>query len=271
MLMYSVAALLMLVNIVTVKVMAQTEIQAKVDIQKRGYDIAVEYDRRDLGFADFTADLTMILVNAEGQRSERILRARTLEMEKDGESERRLLVFDKPADLKGTVMLTASNKQRKDQQWLYLPALKKVKRINSRTRTGPFMGSEFSYEDLGSPEVAKYDYRYLRDEACLDTQCFVLERYPKDEDSGYSKHVLWVDKDHYRLLRVDYYDRKKELLKVLTIKGYRRYATHYWRAGEMLMVNRQTQKSTTLIWENYAFKVGLSPADFQPATLSRLR
>ncbi len=242
-----------------------------LDAREKGYAIAAEYDRRDLGFEDFTADLKMILRNARGEFSERVLRARTLEVEDRGESERRLLVFDKPRDLKGTVMLTASNKLERDDQWLYLPALKRVKRISARSRTGPFMGSEFSYEDLGSPEVDKYKYRYLRDEPCLETQCFVFERYPKDADSGYSKHVLWVDKDHYRLARVDYYDRKGDLLKLLTIRDYRRYANNYWRAREMVMINQQTAKATTLIWENYQFQVGLNPADFQPSAMSRLR
>ena len=91
-------------------------------------------------------------------------------------------------------------------QWLYLPALKRVKRIASVNKTSSFMGSELAYEDLLSDEVEKFDYRWLRDEACGEDSCFVLERRPRYENSGYSKQVLWMDQSEYRIHGIEYYD-----------------------------------------------------------------
>ncbi len=97
-----------------------------------------------------------------------------------------------------------------------LPALKRVKRISSRNKSGPFMGSEFAFEDLGSQEVAKYTYKWLHDEEYNSLDCFVLERRPAYEHSGYTRQEVWVDKAEYRIQKVKYYDRKNSLLKTQT-------------------------------------------------------
>ena len=130
--------------------------------EERGLEIAVEADRRDSGFHDSRASMKMILRNRQGDESIRLIRVRTLEQEDDGDKS--LTTFDQPADVKGTNFLSFTHKSGPDDQWLYLPALKRVKRISSRNKSGPFMGSEFAYEDLSSQEVEKYTYRYLRDE-----------------------------------------------------------------------------------------------------------
>ena len=131
---------------------------------------------------------------------------------------------------------------REDDQWLYLPALKRVKKIASRNRSGPFLGSEFSYEDLSTQEVEKYRYRFLRQEACGDGQCFVVERRPGPAIfSGYQRQVYWIDTEEYRTRKVDYYNRGDRLTKTLTASDYRRYPvgeTGIWKAGRMLMNNR---------------------------------
>jgi len=237
--------------------------------EDRGLEIAIEADRRDTGFGDFTADMAMILRNRHGQESERRLRIRSLEVEGDGDKS--LSVFDNPRDVKGTALLTFSHKTGTDDQWLYLPALKRVKRISSANKSGSFMGSEFAYEDISSQEVEKYTYRYLRDEAYEGEDCFVVERYPVDPYSGYTRQVVWVDKAEYRTLRIDYYDRKDAHLKTLEHKGYKQYLGRYWRAGEMYMLNHQTGKSTRLMWENYAFRTGLTEGDFNKDALKRAR
>lgn len=239
--------------------------------EEKGLAIATEYNRRDLGYGDYIADMEMVLINSQGETSVRKLRTRTIEVESEGESERRLLMFDQPRDVRGTVLLTASNKHRDDDQWLYFPVIKRVKRISSSSRAGPFMGSEFSYEDFGSPEVEKYTYKYLKDEACGELDCFVFERYPTGKNSGYSKQVLWVDKGTYRLWRINFFDRKSSLLKVLEVSDYQLFSDNYWRAGKMLMSNLQTQKKTRLNWQHYKFSVGLTLSEFQPARLKNVR
>ena len=244
-------------------------LQAETPEQK-GLAIANEADRRDNGFGDFKARLTMTLTNRHGEQSIRAMRIRVLEEPDDGDKS--LIIFDSPRDVSGTAFLSYSHKHGDDDQWLYLPALKRVKRISSRNKSGSFMGSEFSYEDIASQEVEKYTYKYLRD-AELDGQaCFVSERYPVDrENSGYLRQMVWMDKAQYRPQKVDYYDRKDSLLKTLVFRGYRKYLDRYWRADEMEMDNHQSGKRTVLDWADYQFKTGLSERDFDSNSLKRAR
>ena len=235
-----------------------------------GLKIATEASARDDGFGNFTATQAMVLRNKQGQESRRQLRIKVLEVAADGDKS--LTVFDEPRDVKGTALLTHAHKKEADDQWLYLPALKRVKRISSSNRSGSFMGSEFAYEDLSPPEVEKFTYRYLRDEPCGDLTCTVNERVPVDKKaSGYSRQVVWRDKDELRVWKVEYYDRKDAHLKTLTIAKYTQYLDKYWRAGEMTMVNHLTGKSTVLIWADYQFRTKLKKRDFSKTGLKRAR
>lgn len=237
--------------------------------EDKGLAIAIESDKRDTGFVDSTAKMTMELRNKQGDTSTRYIRIKTLEV--DGDGDKSMSIFDKPADVKGTAFLTFSHAITPDDQWLYLPALKRVKRINSKNKSGPFMGSEFAYEDLSSQEVEKYTYKYLRDETLNGIDCFVVERYPVDKNSGYKRQVGWVNKAEYRSEKIVFYDRKDSLLKTLTFSGYQQYLNQYWRADELLMVNHQTGKSTLLSWSDYKFKTGLKDKDFSRNSLKRAK
>jgi outer membrane lipoprotein-sorting protein len=256
------AALLVLLSMFTVQSQALTP-------EERGLEIAEEADRRDRGFGDSIATMEMVLRNRQGDESRREVRVRTLEVDNDGDKS--LSIFDAPADVKGTAFLTFSHFKGPDDQWLYLPALKRVKRIASKNKSGPFMGSEFAYEDIASDEAAKYNYKYLHEESCGALDCYVVERYPIDEYSGYTRQVVWYDKTEYRPQKVDYYDRKNDHLKTLTFHEYRQYLDKYWRAMRYEMVNHQTGKSTTLYWKEYAFRNNLTDRDFDKNTLKRAR
>lgn len=237
---------------------------------EKGLAIAREAEIRDQGFQDFTADMRMVLKNRNGQESIRTIRIRTLEV--DGDGDKSLSIFDDPRDVKGTAFLTHSHKRGDDDQWLYLPALKRVKRISSRNKSGSFMGSEFSYEDIASQEVEKYTYIWLRDEMYDGRQCFVSEQYPVDrENSGYTRQVIWLDKAQYRPLKIEYYDRKNTLLKTLNVKHYQQYLGKFWRADEMYMLNHQSGKSTALYWTRYQFRTGLTDDDFNKNSLIRAK
>lgn len=237
--------------------------------EQKGLAIAQEADRRDEGFGDFTANMEMTLKNKHGDESHRFIRILNLEMPNDGD--KGLSIFDEPADVKGTTVLTFSHRTEDDDQWLYLPALKRVKRIASSNKSGAFMGSEFAFEDIGSQEVAKYAYRYLRDEDYKGALSFVIERYPVSKNSGYKRQVVWIDQAEYRVLKIDFYDRKDSLLKTLVFDGYEKYLNKHWRAARMHVVNHQTEKSTLLTWTNYKFKTGLNDADFSQEALARAR
>ncbi len=237
--------------------------------EDKGLAIAVEADRRDEGWQDSAADMKMVLRNKRGDESVRILRVRGFEMQNDGNKS--LTIFDQPADVRGTALLTFAHKVEDDDQWLYLPALKRVKRISSTNKSGPFMGSEFSFEDLAGAEVEKYTYKYLRDEPCGPMTCFVVESYPVDKNSGYTKQVSWIDQQEYRTHKVEFYDRKKSLLKTLDLQLYKQYKGKFWRAHKSLMVNHQTGKSTDLIMANFQFQQGLDEGDFTQNALKRAR
>jgi outer membrane lipoprotein-sorting protein len=237
--------------------------------QEQGLAVVMEADRRGQGFRDTASTMQMTLRNKRGEQTIRRLRSRTLEQADDGD--RSLIIFDDPRDIRGTALLTFTHKQGPDDQWLYLPALKRVKRIASSNRSGPFVGSEFAYEDLGSQEVEKYDYRLVGEEMFDDRAHFVIERRPRDSKSGYTRHVIWVDQEEYRTFKVDYYDRKGSLLKTLNAGEYQQYLGRYWRPGRMEMVNHQTGKSTTLIWSDYTFRNGFTERDFSRSSLADTR
>lgn len=237
--------------------------------EEKGLQIAEEADRRDTGFQDMQAEMVMTLRNRRGDESTRYIRIRSLEVSGDGD--KGLSIFDRPRDVKGTAFLSFTHATRPDDQWLYLPALKRVKRIASRNKSGPFMGSEFAFEDMTSNEVEKYTYKYLRDEILDGRDCFVVERYPTYKYSGYTRQISWLDKEMYQPLKVEYYDRKSTLLKTLTFHGYHQYLGRFWRADRFYMVNHQTGKSTELLWKNYRFQTGLSDRDFDRNSLKRAR
>jgi len=242
---------------------------AFADDAARGLEIAKEADVRDTGFIDSTAQMKMTLKNKQGQTNTREVKVKTLEV--DGDGDKGLSIFNTPKDIKGTASLTYSHALKPDEQWLYLPALKRVKRISSKNKSGPFMGSEFAYEDISSQEVEKYTYKYIKDEKINDIDSFVVERYPAYKHSGYTRQVAWINKQEYRPEKIDFYDRKNVLLKTLTYSGYQQYLNKFWRADEMLMVNHQTGKSTTLSWNNYKFKTGLTDKDFNRNSLKRAK
>lgn len=237
------------------------------DAVDRGLAIATEAEQRDQGWQDAGASMTMTLRNAAGEESRRELRVKMLEV--DGDGDKSLTLFDSPRDIAGTGFLSYTHALKPDDQWLYLPALKRVKRIASANKSGPFMGSEFAYEDLTSSEIQKYSYRLLREEPLDARDAFVIEETPAYEYSGYTRRVVWLDKIMYQPLKVEFYDRKNALLKTLIASDYAQYLDRYWRAGRMQMTNHQSGKSTELRWRDYRFRQGLTERDFDQNTLKR--
>lgn len=235
-----------------------------------GLAIAKEADKRDAGFVNTSSTMNMTLINKKGKKSLRKMRSQVLEQKSDGDKS--LSIFDDPADVKGTAMLTFSHGLDPDEQWLFLPALKRVKRISSNNKSGPFMGSEFAYEDLGSQEVEKYTYKLLGEETIDGVEMYKMERLPQYKHSGYTKQVAWMDKVHLRSFKVMYYDRKGELLKTLVFSNHKQYNKHYWRANKMFMQNHQTGKATELLFTNYKFKdPKVKARNFTQNALKRIR
>lgn len=237
--------------------------------EKKGLEIAIEADKRDLGFGDTSVNLEMVLRNKYGDETKRSMRSKTLEQANDGDKS--LIIFDNPRDVKGTAFLSHTHKAKSDDQWLFLPALKRVKRIASSNKSGPFMGSEFAFEDISSQEVEKYTYNYLKNEALGDSDHYVIERDPVDRKSGYSKQIAWIDTQEYRVSKVEFYDRKGSLLKTLTVDGYEQYLDKFWRASKWHMVNHQTGKETVLNFTGYQFGNNFKNRDFNKTSLARAK
>lgn len=235
----------------------------------KGLRLAREASARNDGFGDFTAGMTMVLRDRHGRESIRQMRFKVLEVPEDGDKS--LFVFDQPRDVQGTALLTHAHVNAPDDQWLYLPALKRVKRISASTRSGSFMGSEFSYEDMSSPVVEEYTYKYLYDEPCGELTCTVTEQVPLAGESGYSRKVMWLDTDELRTWKVELYDRRGSHLKTLSFAGYRQYLDRYWRAAEQTMVNHLTGASTVLHWTDFRFRTDLSDTEFTQTALRRIR
>lgn len=243
---------------------------ADEDPAQKGLQIVREMERRDEGWQNATADLTMTLFNKHGETTTRQIRSKALEVIEDGDKS--LLIFDSPLDVKNTVFLNIAHKSRDDDQWIFLPALKRVKRIASSTKGGSFMGSEFSYEDMSTPVIEKYNYLFLREDVHGNRPSFVVERIPNDPYSLYSKQIVWIDQEHYIPWQIEYYDRAGTKTKTLTLKRYKRYLDKYWRSGELTMSNHVNGKKTVLLWENFNFKSPeIKDSDFSADAMDKIR
>ena len=244
--------------------------------EEKGLAIAVEGQKRNEGWVDSQVDLKMVLTNKQGETSERNMKLRALEVISDVDGDKSLTYFLSPADVEGTALLSFTKITTPDDQWLYLPALKRVKRIASANKSGSFVGSEFAFEDLLAQEVAKFKYKFLREEPCPTPEsqsltCFVSERYPVYENSGYTKQIGWTDKTEYRIWKLDFFDRKEEQSKTLIFSDYRQYLDKFWRAHTLSMENHITGKKTSLVFGTYTLKAGVDQSQFDPDSLARLR
>ncbi len=237
--------------------------------EERGLEIAQEVDRRDRGFGGSSNDIKMVLRDKYGNERPRFIRNKTKEQLEDGDKS--IIVFDNPGDVKGTAFLSHTHKVGSDDQWLYLPALKKVKRISSKNKAGAFMNSEFAYEDISSQEVEKYTYRFLKEDNINDIKVFVNEADPVDPKSGYSKLHVYIDAERYIPLKIEFYDRGERMKKTLIMDGYNQYKGKFWRADTWTMTNHQTGKVTVLEQTNWSFDNNFTERDFDKNSLSRAK
>lgn len=252
-------------HVLPVAIVLTTSAAARADDPvAKGLDIARRSDKANEGFVSERATMTLDLINAHGDVTKRKMRLEILEGTNDGD--RSMSVFEWPADVKGTKLLTFTHKTADDDQWLYLPAVKRVKRISSNNRSGSFMGSEFAYEDLAAQEVEKFTYRYLDDQKVDGRDCWRVERVPTDKNSGYKRQVTWTDKEYLSPVKIEYYDRKNELLKVSAFSGYKKQGK-FWRWAKIAVENVQTKKKSMLVWEGRELGVKLDPSRFDSAAL----
>ena len=233
-----------------------------------GLELARKVSAANDGFISETSSMKMILVDAHGNKISRKMSGKTLEINGDGD--RGLMEFLTPADVRGTKMLTWSHLKGNDDQWLYMPSIRRVKRINSRSKSSSFMGSEFSYEDLTSQEVEKYTYKLLGEKNGKGSnKIFVLEKRPVKK-SGYSKQIHYINENYNQAEKIEYYGRKGQLLKTATPSGFKEYTIKgkkIWRPSSITMENKITRKMSILVWETREFGQNLNPQLFNKREL----
>ena len=235
----------------------------------KALEIAILNDQNNNGFIDSSSDMTMNLINRKGDVVSRKLRFKRLEVPEDGDKS--IAVFESPRDVKGVAILSYAHKVKSDDQWLYLPALKRVKRIASKNKSGPFLGSEFSFEDFSFQEVEKYEYKFIGEEDYLNLKCFVIERTPLDPYSGYTKQLVWIDKENYLIQKIHLFDRKSFHLKTQKFEEYKLYEGFFWQPHKIEMINHQNGKSSILLFENVKLNSGFTERDFTQNSLKRSR
>lgn len=232
--------------------------------EERGREIAVIADQANTGFKGESATMSLQLINAHGDVIDRKMTMRMKEGISGGDKS--VFAFNWPADVNGTKLLTWTHKDRDDDQWLYLPAIKRVKRISSSGKSGSFMGSEFAYEDLSAQEVDKYTYKFIEEVELDGRKTWVTERYPTDKNSGYSKTKNWTDQEYKNVVKIEFYDRKGELMKTANFKGYKKYG-EFWRFDSIEMANRQTRKRSIMRWEDRKLGIEFNDRDFETSAL----
>lgn len=238
---------------------------------ERGRAIAEEAWARGNGFGSLRAEVEMTIITRSGQQASRRLEIALLEGE--GEASKALTRVEAPRDVAGTALLTHTSVDGDQQQWLYLPAASRTRRISSENRSGSFMGSEFSFDDFGAQPPSRYTFAYLREDTLEGTPCHVIERHPRSGRQGHE--IAWLDKDRLLLQRVEYYDANGDKTRVLSVNGYERYegadGESYWRASTLRMDNARTDAASVLRWEGIELGAGLDARDFEVAALSRRR
>ncbi len=181
-----------------------------------GLQVIQNVDNRPTG-DDMQGDLKMTLVNSRGETRVRDIKQFTRDF---GDVEKKIMFFMSPADVRNTSFMSWSydDESKSDDQWIYLPALKRVKRISSDSNSDYFMGSDFTYDDLGDRHPSEDRHEILRTEEVDGRTVYVVESVPKDEDYMYSRTVTWVFADTWVGYKKEYYDEDDDLLKILTVE-----------------------------------------------------
>ena len=221
-----------------------------------GQEIAENVTNRETGETGHSL-INMELIDAQDNTRSRIIEHWSMDTEND--LSRFVIVFHRPASVQGTRFLVKENENRDDDQWIYLPALDRVRRIAASEGDQSFMGTDFTYDDLKTREVDEDTHELLREESFGGREVYVVESVPKDPDSSqYSKRVQWVAKDIWIPMKVEFYDKNEELLKVLTADELEQ-VQGIWTPMENIMENVQTGHSTRMTVDRIRYNEDLNP------------
>ncbi len=212
---------------------------------------------------DSVSTITMKLINEKGQ--ERVRKVSYWEKKDKDDNRNTLVKFLLPADVKGTGLLTLEHKGSEDDQWLYLPAMRKTRRISASDKGDSFMGSDFTYEDMEREDLDEFEYKLLVGEDINGEPCYHIEGIPVGEsrkkETSYSKRELWIRKSDFTMLKINYYNKKGDFFKTLTFSDIR-IINGKPRSHKLIMENFQRKHKTELLYEEIRLDEGLSDTLF---------
>ncbi len=216
---------------------------------------------------EMEADLTMILISSSGNQRVREIHQYIKDF---GKVEKKIMFFVKPADVRNTSFMNWSydDPNKSDDQWIYLPALKKVKRISSDSKGDYFMGSDFTYDDLGDRKPTDDTHKILREEKVNGEDCYVIESHPKNKDYMYSKTLTWVIKGKWIGLQKKFWDEDGDYLKSLHIKKYDKIQG-FWMIERVEMDNVQSNHKTIMKLSNIKINSGIRNNMFTERMMKR--
>jgi len=216
----------------------------------------------------------MRIIDAKGRERVRKIKQVT-KLYDNGDTEKKLIRFMAPADVKGTGLLTYDYKDKEDDLWLYMPALRKTRRIVSTEKAKNFMGSEFTYSDMTPPSLDDFDFNDLGEEEFDGTLCYKIEWIPKDDDiaeeNGYSRRITFFGKKDFVIRKAVYYDLDEELYKEMIVHEIKELDTvnHKYRAKHLEMVNLQNDRRSILFNEQLEFNPNIQDNYFTARYLER--
>lgn len=240
--------------------------EALIAQEMTGYGIMKKSDELDTGKSS-RYSVTMTLISKTGRKRERSI----LVFSKDyGDMEKTVMSFQAPKDVSGVGYLTweYDEKGKDDDMWLYMPALKKVRRIAGSAKNDDFMGTDFTYEDMGSRDLDKDTHTIKGEEDINGSPCWIIESVPKQKGEAYSRRTIWVRKDNFVIAKIDFYDRQEKLLKQLSVSDIRQI-NGIWTSGRMEMKNVQDSHTTVIELKNVEYNVPINDSFFSAAALER--
>lgn len=212
---------------------------------------------------DMKSAMKMNLIDSKNQIRQRDLKVFRLTDVK------MMMWFLNPADVKGTCFLKIANTDRDDDMWIYLPALAKVRRIASSAKNGSFMGSDFTFEDMGDRKLKDYTYKLLNTETLEGKQCWVVESTPNTGVStDYSKIVSWVWQDANMSVKEEFYDKKGTLKKIKTTELVK--IKTYWIPKKNVMQDISTKHKTEIIFDNILVDTGIDASMFDQNNMTKI-
>ncbi len=220
---------------------------------------------------DMSADLYLTIVDSRGSKRERVIKSFMKKYSTD--ESKMLMYFIKPADVKGSSFLIIEHKERDDDRYLYLPALRRVKRILSSGKKGSFMASDFSFYDIGKPQIEDFKYNLTGEEKVNGQICYVIEcisATPQiEKDTGYSKIVRWVIKENFMILKAEYYSREGKKFKVLDVEKIEEIEKVLF-ATIMSMRDLLSGRTSRMEFKNIKVNLGLDDSLFSETSLDRI-